>query len=324
MNAVGMFWQEMVIMADKKNFDLKIVTGMSGAGKTQVIQILEDLGFYCVDNLPPNLFVKFAELAEQSNSEINKIALVADVRGGKFFLDLINVLEDMKAYGHNFEIIYLEASDEVLVRRFKETRRKHPLSHTGSVLSGIREERKRLQTIRGMADIIIDTSDLKASALKERIVELVEGDERQIRMSVSIYSFGFKYGLPIDADLVMDVRFLPNPYYIEEMRTLTGLNPAVRDYVLNKDVTQNFLRKYSDLLIDILPKYIEEGKKHLAIGIGCTGGQHRSVAIADELGRILAAAQKSGSHNLQGIEIKTEHRDVEKSRMRTKYKPLND
>ena len=311
-------------MADKTNFDLKIVTGMSGAGKTQVIQILEDLGFYCVDNLPPNLFVKFAELAEQSNSEINKVALVADVRGGRFFLDLINVLEDMKADGHNFEIIYLEASDEALVRRFKETRRKHPLSHTGSVLSGIREERKRLQTIRGMADIIIDTSDLKASALKERIVELVEGDERQIRMSVSIYSFGFKYGLPIDADLVMDVRFLPNPYYIEEMRTLTGLNPAVRDYVLNKEVTQNFLRKYSDLLIDILPKYIEEGKKHLSIGIGCTGGQHRSVAIANELGRILIDAKQSGLHNLNGIEIKTEHRDVEKSRMRTKYKPLND
>ncbi|MGI5824105.1 MAG: RNase adapter RapZ [Bacillota bacterium] len=311
-------------MSGKNTFDLKIVTGISGAGKTQVIQILEDLGFYCVDNLPPNLFVKFAELAEQSHSELEKVALVADVRGGRFFLDLINVLEDMKASGVNFEIIYLEASDDALVRRFKETRRKHPLSHTGSVLSGIREERKRLQTIRGMADIVIDTSDLKASVLKERIVKLVEGDDHQIRMSVSVYSFGFKYGMPIDVDLVMDVRFLPNPYYIEEMRTLTGLNAPVRDYVLNKEVTKNFLEKYSSLLIDILPKYIEEGKKHLSIGIGCTGGQHRSVAIADELGKILTAAQKSGKYGLDGIEIRTDHRDVEKSRMRTKYKPLND
>jgi UPF0042 nucleotide-binding protein len=311
-------------MAEKNKFNLKIVTGMSGAGKTQVIQILEDLGFYCVDNLPPNLFEKFAELAEQSHNELEKIALVADVRGGKFFLDLINVLEDMKVRGMDFEIIYLEADDDALVRRFKETRRKHPLSHTGSVLSGIREERKRLQTIRGMADIVIDTSNLKASVLKERIVELVEGDGKQIRMSVSICSFGFKYGMPIDVDLVMDVRFLPNPYYIEEMRTLTGLNKPVRDYVIEKEVTQNFLKKYSSLLIDILPKYIEEGKKHLAIGIGCTGGQHRSVAIADELGKILTEAQKSGKYDLDGIEIRTNHRDVEKARMRTKYKPLND
>ena len=310
-------------MAEKTKFDLKIVTGMSGAGKTQVMQILEDLGFYCVDNLPPNLFVKFVELAEQSNSGLQKVALVADVRGGKFFLDLINVLEDMKAADVDFEIIYLEASDDVLVRRFKETRRKHPLSHTGSVLSGIQEERKRLQTIRGMADIIIDTSDLKASVLKERIVELVVGESSQIKMSVVVYSFGFKYGMPIDADLIMDVRFLPNPYYIEEMRILTGLDAPVRDYVLEKEVTKNFLAKYSDLLIDILPKYIEEGKKHLAIGIGCTGGQHRSVAIANALGIILQNA-KATNPGLASIEIRTDHRDVEKSRMKTKYKPLND
>lgn len=307
-----------------RRVDLKIITGMSGAGKTQVVQILEDLGFYCVDNLPPNLFGKFVELAEQSNSGLEKVALVADVRGGRFFLDLINQLEDMKAAGIDFEIIYLEAGDDVLVRRFKETRRKHPLSHTGSVLSGIQEERKRLQTIRGMADILIDTSDLKASALKERIVELVEGDARQIRMSVTIYSFGFKYGTPIDADLLMDVRFLPNPYYIEAMRTLTGLQPSVRDYVLKNEVTENFLNKFCDLLMDILPRYIDEGKKHLAIGIGCTGGQHRSVAIAEELQRRFTEAQQQGTRDLEGIEFTVEHRDVEKSRMGTKYKPLND
>ena len=313
-----------IFVAGGDKLELKIVTGMSGAGKTQVIQILEDLGFYCVDNLPPNLFVKFAELAEQSNSGLNKVALVADVRGGGFFLDLINVLEDMKANGTEFEVIFLEAADDVLVRRFKETRRKHPLSHTGSVLSGIQEERKCLQTIRGMADIIIDTSDLKASALKEKIMELVEGVGSQVKMSVSITSFGFKYGMPIDADLVMDVRFLPNPYYIEEMRVMTGLNEPVRDYVLNKEVTQNFLKKYSDLLIDILPKYLAEGKKHLVIGIGCTGGQHRSVAIADALGRILQFAQQDEALGLGGIEVRTEHRDVQKSRIKTKYKPLND
>lgn len=313
-----------IFVAGGNKPELKIVTGMSGAGKSQVVQILEDLGFYCVDNLPPNLFLKFAELAEQSSGDMNKIALVADVRGGSFFLDLINVLEDMKANGMEFEIIYLEAADDVLVRRFKETRRKHPLSHTGSVLSGIREERKRLQTIRGMADVIIDTSDLKASALKEKITELVEGVGSRVKMSVSITSFGFKYGMPIDADLVMDVRFLPNPYYIEEMRVMTGLDAEVRDYVLNKEVTQNFLKKYSDLLIDVLPKYIAEGKKHLVIGIGCTGGQHRSVAIADALGRILQFAQQDESLGLEGIDIRTEHRDVQKARMKTKYKPLND
>ena len=190
--------------------------------------------------------------------------------------------------------------------------------------SGIREERKRLQTIRGMADIIIDTSDLKSSALKEKIMELVEGGSSQVKMSVNITSFGFKYGMPIDADLVMDVRFLPNPYYIEEMRVMTGLNEPVRDYVLNKEVTQTFLKKYSDLLIDLLPKYIAEGKKHLVIGIGCTGGQHRSVAIADALGRILQFAQQDEALGLGSIEVRTEHRDVQKSRIKTKYKPLND
>ena len=290
--------------------ELKIITGMSGAGKTQVVQVLEDLGYYCVDNLPPNLFIKFAELANQSQIDLGKVALVADVRGGKFFLDLITVLEDLKVQGISYEIVFLEASDEVLVRRFKETRRKHPLSYTGSVLAGIQEERKRLQTIRGMADIIIDTSNLKVQTLKEQLLQMFQ-DGSEIKLNVSVFSFGFKYGLPIDADLVMDVRFLPNPYYIESLKHQTGQDPAVRDYVLQKPVTQNFLSKYSSLLLDILPKYIEEGKKHLAIAIGCTGGQHRSVAIANALGEALQTAVNSGQPELQGIAVKTGHRDIE-------------
>lgn len=310
-------------MSKKSNLQLKIITGMSGAGKTQVVQNLEDLGYFCVDNLPPNLFGKFYELAEQSNGELKKIALVADVRSGTFFVELIEVLKKMRAADLNFDIIFLEARDDVLVRRFKETRRKHPLAKTGSVLSGIQAERKRLHAIRGMADIVIDTSDLKNAQLKERIMDITKNDSSRINLSVSIFSFGFKYGMPIDADLVMDVRFLPNPYYIESMRPLTGMDAAVRDYVLSKAVTENFLRKYSDLLIDILPQYMKEGKKHLAIGIGCTGGQHRSVAIANELSNILKNAQKNNSV-LNGVEISIEHRDMEKSRMRLKYRPVND
>lgn len=310
-------------MTANNNFQLKIITGMSGAGKTQVVQNFEDLGYFCVDNLPPNLFEKFYELAKQSSGELENIVLVADVRSRTFFAELIEVLKKMRSANLNFDIIFLEARDEVLVRRFKETRRKHPLAKTGSVLSGIQEERKRLLAIRGMADIVIDTSDLKNAELKERITDIAQNESGHINLSVSIFSFGFKYGIPIDSDLVMDVRFLPNPYYIEEMRPLTGMDAPVRDYVLSFDVTQNFLQKYSELLIEILPQYMKEGKRHLAVGIGCTGGQHRSVAIANELSRLLIEAQAKNDV-LNGVDINVEHRDAEKSRIGVKYQHTND
>lgn len=289
----------------------KIITGMSGAGKSNMVQVLEDLNYYCVDNLPPNLFVKFSELVSQSQSDFENVALVADVRGGKFFSDLHDVLEDLKAQGVAFEIIFLEASDEVLVRRYKETRRRHPLSYAGSVLDGIQEERKRLQIIRNMADVIIDTSKMKVQEFKVEVASHL--DENYVNLlNVSVMSFGFKHGLPIDADLVVDVRFLPNPFYIPELKTETGLSQAVQEYVYNQDVTKNFVSKYSQLILDILPEYKKEGKKHLVIAIGCTGGQHRSVAIAEKLYEIINDAKVENT-KLENINVKVAHRDMKKN-----------
>lgn len=286
--------------------ELKIVTGMSGAGKTIFVQVLEDMGYYCVDNLPPNLFIKFVELIRQAQSDYDKVALVADVRGGKFFQDVYSVLQELKNKGIKYEIIFLEASDEILVRRYKETRRRHPLAYKGGLLEGIQEERQRLQGIRGRADLIIDSSELKVQDFKEKAAELLLGND-DWRMQVSLLSFGFKYGLPIDVDLVMDVRFLPNPFYIQELKPLSGQDEPVRDFVLERPESQSFLRKYTDLLLELLPQYVAEGKQHLAIAIGCTGGRHRSVAIVEELGRRLLAAQS------QGVAIRILHRDLPKN-----------
>ncbi len=290
----------------------KIITGMSGAGKSNMVQVLEDLNYYCVDNLPPNLFMKFTELVSQSQSDFENVALVADVRGGKFFSDLHDVLEDLKAQGIAYEIIFLEASDEVLVRRYKETRRRHPLSYSGSVLDGIQEERKRLQAIRNMADVIIDTSKMKVQEFKEKATRYLDANN-QSGLNLSIMSFGFKHGLPIDADLVMDVRFLPNPYYIPELKTQTGLSHEVQDYVYNQDITKNFVEKYSQLILDILPEYIKEGKKHLVIAIGCTGGQHRSVAIAEKLYEIISKECEEEGSPIASINVKSSHRDMKKN-----------
>lgn len=285
--------------------ELKIVTGMSGAGKTNFVQVLEDMGYYCVDNLPPNLFIKFVELIFQAQSDYDKVALVADVRGGKFFQDLALVLQELKNKGVKYEIIFLEASDEILVRRYKETRRRHPLAYRGGLLEGIQEERLRLQGIRGQADLIIDSSELKVQDFKEQAAALLQG-AADGRLQVSLLSFGFKYGLPIDVDLVMDVRFLPNPFYLPELKPLSGQDAPVRDFVLERPVTQSFLLKYTDLLLELLPQYVAEGKQHLGIAIGCTGGRHRSVAIAEELGRRLLAAHS------QGVNIRVQHRDLPK------------
>ncbi|MDP4179616.1 MAG: RNase adapter RapZ [Bacillota bacterium] len=280
-----------------------IVTGLSGAGKSQVVKHLEDLGFFCVDNLPPSLIPKFAEVCFQSRGKMEKIALIIDIRGGELFKDIFPGLAEIKAAGFNYEILFLEASDEVLIKRFKESRRNHPLSPEGRLVKAINEERKILQEIKNSANHIIDTSNLSTRQLKEELARIfVEGKHFE-GLIISIISFGFKYGLPMDCDLVFDVRFIPNPYYISSLKKLTGKHEAVKEYVLKAKETETFISKLSDMLEFLIPNYIKEGKSQLVIGIGCTGGKHRSVAIADEVYRLLAEKQHR---------VVIEHRDIEK------------
>jgi UPF0042 nucleotide-binding protein len=280
-----------------------IVTGLSGAGKSQVVKHLEDLGFFCVDNLPPSLIPKFAEVCFQSRSKIDKIALVIDIRGGELFKDIFPGLSEIKASGFNCEILFLEASDDVLIKRFKESRRNHPLSPEGRLNRAISEERKILQEIKKNANHIIDTSNLTTRQLKEEIARIfVEGKHFE-GLIISIISFGFKYGLPMDCDLAFDVRFIPNPYYISSLKKLTGKHEDVKSYVLKSKETQVFIAKLSDMLEFLIPNYIKEGKSQLVIGIGCTGGKHRSVAIADDIYNILVEKQHR---------VVIEHRDIDK------------
>lgn len=264
-----------------------IVTGLSGAGKTQAVWCLEDLGFFCVDNLPPTLIPKFAELVAQSDGRINKIAIVIDIRGGKFFDAVIENLDSLKEAGFKYDILFLDASDETLVRRFKESRRRHPLNPQGSVLEGIREERQKLEDLKGKATKIIDTTELSNQQLKEEITNIFGDSMHSASMNITVLSFGYKYGIPLDADLVMDVRFLPNPFYIKEIRHLTGNDKEIQEYVLKFEETKIFLRKYFNLIKFLVPHYIKEGKTNLVIAIGCTGGQHRSVTLANKLGALL-------------------------------------
>ena len=286
-----------------KDLRLVIVTGLSGAGKSQAIKSLEDLGFFCVDNLPPAFITKMAELCAQSGGRISRVALGIDLRGGEFFGSTLKALEELEEAGFPYEILFLEAADEVLVRRYKETRRRHPLAPQGRVLEGIREERERLQALRGHAPLIIDTSDLSPSQLREQVVQIFTGDQQQQRLILTIVSFGFKFGLPLDADLVFDVRFLPNPHYVESLRAHTGRHPAVREYVERWPVTRKFLRRLTGLLEFLLPHYITEGKTQLAIAVGCTGGKHRSVVVAEHLARVLRE---------KGYTVLTEHRDADR------------
>lgn len=286
-----------------KDIKFVIVTGLSGAGKTQAIQCLEDLGFFCVDNLPPTLIPKFADLCAQSDGKINRIALVVDIRGGGFFDAVYESLDVLKGLGINYEILFLEASDETLVRRFKESRRRHPLSQHGRVLEGIQEERKRLEELRGKAHKIIDTSDLSNKQLKEQITALYGGEPEERGLNITVMSFGYKYGIPMDADLIFDVRFLPNPHYIEDLRPLTGDDKKIQDYVLSSPVSKAFMRKFSSLIKFLLPHYIKEGKTSLVVAIGCTGGRHRSVTLANKLHSMLASKKYN---------VNKRHRDVDK------------
>ena len=267
--------------------NLVVVTGLSGAGKTQALHSLEDLGFYCIDNLPPALILKFADLCAQAANKINKIALGVDIRGGEFFNALFEVLYELNSQGIRYEILFLEASDETLVRRFKESRRRHPLSAYGEVLEVIRQERSLLQELRGRANKIIDTSGLAPKQLKDEIAAIFADQTGHTGLHITAVSFGFKYGIPLDSDLVIDVRFLPNPHYQPELSSLTGNDQAVLDYVFKSPVTEKFMNKFIDFVEFLIPEYIDEGKTTLAIAIGCTGGRHRSVALANRLGEVL-------------------------------------
>lgn len=279
-----------------------IVTGLSGAGKSEAVKALEDLGYFCVDNLPPTLIPKFAEACVQGEGKIEKVALVSDIRGGSFFDSLFQSLNYLKDKNYNYEILFLDASDEILVKRFKETRRRHPLALDGRIITGIGNERNRLREVRDRADSIIDTSKLAPRDLRDKINELY-GDNKHIQTSISItvLSFGFKYGIPVDADLVFDVRFIENPFYIPELKKFSGLDEPVKLYVMENQETKKFMDKLIDMLKFLIPNYIKEGKRQLIIAIGCTGGRHRSVAIAGALrGELIKIGYSAG----------IEHRDI--------------
>ncbi len=278
-----------------------IVTGMSGAGKSSVLKMLEDAGYFCVDNLPIQLIKKFARLVVQGNQ--NKVALGIDIRSGQALKEMDSILQDMKHTDIPYEILYLDCTPEVLVKRYKETRRIHPLSAGGRVEKGISMERERLAFLRKQADTIIDTSHLLIRDLKLQINKIYLEDEKFNNFYVTILSFGFKYGIPVDADLIFDVRFLPNPYYVPELKKKTGKDKEVSQFVLASEAAGVFLEKLSDMLTFLIPHYVSEGKNQLVIGIGCTGGKHRSVTLAIELAKLF---------NNTEYGLKVEHRDVEK------------
>lgn len=276
-----------------------IITGMSGAGKTQVVRTLEDLNYFCIDNLPATLIPKVAELYRQTSED--KAALVVDVRGGSFFEKLLQVLDEMEASGQKYELLFLDASDETLVRRYKETRRRHPLGERNTLLENIAGERRMLDAVRERATAVIDTSGLSTAQLKERVLELYGSGRQQDRMGIIVRSFGFKYGLPLDSDLVLDVRFLPNPFYEEELREQTGNDKPVQDFICRYPQTFQYLKLEAQLLDFLVPQYVSEGKSQLVISVGCTGGQHRSVFIANKLAEYL---------HTQGYKVDVTHREL--------------
>lgn len=282
-----------------------IVSGLSGAGKSQAMHALEDIGFYCVDNMPPKLLPKFAELCLQSQEKLSKVAMVVDVRGGNQFKDLFANLDELQAHGGEYKILFLECDDVVLARRYKETRRQHPLSYKtdGSVRGAITLEREMLKEVRSRTDYLIDTTHLSTSQLKKRIDDLFLEDAAE-GMVVECMSFGFKYGYPAEADLVFDVRCFPNPFYVPELKTLTGMDAPVRDFVLSHEETTGFLTRLYDMIDYLLPLYRGEGKSQLVIAIGCTGGKHRSVTIAESL----ALHIENG-----GGRVRVNHRDIQKA-----------
>jgi UPF0042 nucleotide-binding protein len=306
-----------------KDIRVILISGLSGSGKTTAIKALEDIGFYCVDNLPILLVPKFIELCEQSGGKISKVAVVEDIRGtasypswgqkaetreGKDFLeDSRRILQNLQREGYPIEILFLDSSDAVLMRRFSETRREHPLAVGGSIRDGIRLERERLQGIRDMANQVIDTSYFNVHQLKEKIQEYAQQGSHASQMTVTLLSFGYSFGIPYEADLLFDVRFLPNPYFVEELKRLRGDNPKVAEYVLQWEEAKEFLNRVQDFIRFLFPLYMRERKTHLTIAVGCTGGRHRSIVIANRVKEMLSdeLAQK-------GVFLTVRHRDSEK------------
>lgn len=279
-----------------------VVTGMSGGGKSSALKMLEDAGFYCVDNLPVSLVEKFAELVFVPGSEISKVALGLDVRSDQSFQDATRILEKLKSDGYKLEILFMEAEENVLIKRYKETRRVHPLALDGRVEDGVSRERQVLEKIRRQADYVIDTSHLLTRELKEELDHIFVENAEYNSLMVTILSFGFKHGIPADADLVLDVRFLPNPYYLEDLKYKTGNDREVQQFVMGFGEAREFMEKLNDLLQFLIPNYVKEGKYRLVIAIGCTGGKHRSVTLANELYKSMKNKGKYG--------VKLYHRDV--------------
>jgi UPF0042 nucleotide-binding protein len=286
----------------KERLRLLVVTGLSGSGKSTAIHVLEDLGFYCIDNLPVALIPRFVELWESSREEVRRVALGIDVRE-RLFLDAFpRVFDELRASEVELEVLYFEASDEVLTRRFSETRRPHPTGAGGTLADGIRREREMLRGLREVADRIVDTSALTVHELRTVMRDLVERADPGT-MTISLVSFGYKYGLPTDTDIALDCRFLPNPFFVEELRSKTGLDAPVADYVLRREETQDFLRRVTDLLEFTIPRYQHEGKSYLTIALGCTGGRHRSIVLVEELRRVLTE---------RGHRVLVRHRDADR------------
>lgn len=284
-----------------RNIEFTIITGLSGAGKTEALRCFEDMGYFAIDNLPPNLIPKVVELLRLPGAKVKKVALVIDVRGREYFAKVLDTLRELKTMNVHHQILYLEASDSAIIQRFKQTRRRHPLAEGGEVIDGIKMERDLLAELKEVAAMVIDTTGLQPAQLKEKIRDQFIGAPAKVGLQISVVSFGFKYGVPLDADMVMDVRFLPNPHYVPKLRRLTGESAAVREYVLDRPVTRNFLRRFEGMLGYLFPHYIKEGKTHFTIALGCTGGAHRSVAIASDVQRFLKD---------KGYQVVVRHRDI--------------
>lgn len=288
----------------EKRVELVVITGYSGAGKSEAIAAFEDGGYFCVDNLPPRMIGGLGELFRHEGSGVQKAAVVTDVRGGEYFDDLQAVLDELAASGLDLKVVFLEADEEALLRRYTETRRRHPLARSGRIVDGIREERELLAPLRELADVVIDTTALTGGALRRRIAtELIGRDAQENQLALTILTFGFKNGPPSDADLTLDVRFLPNPHYVDELRPLTGLDEPVREYVESGTQAGEFYGRLMPLLEFLLPAYVAEGKQHLTIAVGCTGGRHRSVTVADRISRELGRRDD--------VKLRLVHRDVE-------------
>lgn len=279
-----------------------IITGMSGAGKTQASKCLEDIGYYCIDNMPPALIKNFIDININTNKNIGNVAFVVDIRGGEFFDDLMESLNDLNRRGIVYKILFLEASDDTIISRFKETRRKHPLAKAGDMREGIKKERTKLEDIRALADYIVDTSNMKTAKFNQELRKIIieEGNEAEY-FNLTFKSFGYKQGVPRDTDLVFDVRFLPNPFYLSSMKKLTGNNKKVQEYVMRGNEGKEFVKRVHDLIEYLIPFYLREGKTSLVVSFGCTGGQHRSVTMANVFSEIFLE---------EGRRVITIHRDI--------------